>query len=347
MITKLTLKNFRNFENSKFLFCREKNFIIWENWKWKTNILEAISLLSSQNLTKIDFKNLVWKSLETFFIEIEINDEKKIAISYDKKLNKKNYFLNTKKTTKNNLIQNSIQSVLFSPMTMNLLYLSPSLRRDFLDNILANTFKEYSKYYKEYKNILQSRNKTLKAINEKKAKIEEIYFWNKKFTNISKIIYNYRFWIVDFFKKNISQAKNFFLWKINKIDFEYITKVDKKNIWETIENYLNKNLNRDIILWTTQIWPHIDDFKIIVDDKNVIDFWSRWEVKSIIIQLKLLEIEFIKKYLGKTPILLIDDFLSELDSKHKDLILNNFNNYQFFITSIEKKDNYEWNFIYL
>jgi len=339
MIQKLKLKNFRNFDLAEFLFCDEKNFIIWENWKWKTNILEALSLLSADKLNKIDFKNLVWENWDTFFIELTKTSWDVISISFNKEENKKIYILNWKKTTKSKIKSITTKSVNFSPITMNMMYLSPSLRREFLDWILLNTFDKYSIALKEYKNILNSRNKTLKAIKDLKISESELDFWDNKFIYISKIIYNYRFWLEKYLKENISEAKKYFFWKIENIDFVYKTKIID-DIENDIKEYLIKNRQRDIILSSTSIGPHIDDFDILLDWKSLIEFASRWETKSIIIQLKFLEIKFIEKYANTKPILLIDDFLSELDEKHKNLILDELNWYQTFITSIKNQENY-------
>ena len=356
MIEKLTLKNFRNFDNSEFFFSAKKNIIIGENWVWKTNILLAISLFSRNNLTNIKFENIVnfWKQI--FYIET--NTENKLAISYDKKENKKQYILNNKKINKNNFLKNAFLTVNFSPMTMNLLYLSPSIRRDFLDEILINSFDDYSKLLQEYKKILISRNKILKNIKEWNSVKNELNFWNTEFIKYSSFIYFYRFGIVDFFTKNIKEQKQFFFGKIENIDFYYKTKIinkffenksDKinflqKQIWQNLE----KKEEVDIITWTTNFGPHLDDFTIIINNEiNIINFASRWEIKSLIISLKIMEIDFIEKYKQKKPILLIDDLLSELDNEHKDLLLKKINNYQSFITSIRKDYNWDWHFIEL
>jgi len=321
------------FENSEFLFWKQKNFIIWENWKWKTNILEALSLLSTQNLNNIDFNDLVGSFANTFFIEAEKYNWDIISISYDKINSKKIYTFNKKKTLKSKIKLKINKTVIFTPITMNMMYLSPSLRRDFLDQILLNTFDSYSKVLKEYKNILKSRNKTLKAINEWKININELDFWDKKFIHMCEIVYNYRFWLKNYFEKNIFKIKKYFWNKINKVDFIYKTKI-KNNIKDDIKNYLIQNKQRDIILSKTNIWPHIDDFDILLDWKSIINFASRGETKSSIIELKFLEISFIEEYTNQKPILLIDDLLSEIDENHKNMILNELKWYQIFITSI-------------
>ena len=349
MLKKLKLKNFRNFTDGEFFFSTKTNAIIWENWKWKTNILEAIALIHWGNISKINFDNLVKNPENVFYIEIETICHDKISISYDKKDKRKRYSYNNKNITLKKLSHIINKVVFFSPIVMNIMYLSPNLRRNFLDEILSSSFEEYKNIMSEYKKILISRNKVLKNIRENKSSKSEIEFWNKSFSIKASQLYNYRFWIVNFLEKNTYDFTNYFENKIIKFEFEYKTKIlenKKNNKWEKLKDiqkqiikYLDNNLDRDIILWVTNIWPHTDDFDILVDNVSLKEFASRWEVKSVIIWLKLLEIKFIEKYRDKKPILLIDDLLSELDKKHKNLLLENIKWYQVFISSI--KNDYE------
>lgn len=359
MIRKIKIKNFRNFVNSEFFFSEDENAIIWKNWKGKTNILEAIWLFSGINLWKINFDNLVNKNKKIFYIELELNTGEKLAISYDINNKTKKYLLNEKSTTKKKISEVSDKLVFFSPIIMNMMYLSPNLRRDFLDEILIKSFSEYKKILNNYKKILISRNKVLKNIKDWRSKKTEIEFWDETFIENASIVYNYRFWIIDFLEENTHDFTKFFWNKIDNFKFEYKTKIkqikDKnilkqekmENIKKQISKYLKDNLDRDIILSTTNIWPHIDDFDIYIDWFSIAEFASRWEVKSIIIWLKLLEIKFIEKYTQKKPILLIDDLLSELDDNHKDLLLHNIKWYQVFITSIREDYNEIQNIIKL
>ena len=356
MLNKIKMKNFRNFENSEFFFSKKENAIIWENGKWKTNILEAIALFSGINFWKIEFDNLVNKNESIFFIEIELFSGEKVSISYDKESKIKKYFINWKNSSKKKISEVTDNVVFFSPIIMNMMYLSPTLRREFLDETLSKTFPEYKKLQSEYKKILISRNKLLKNIRDKKSDKSEIEFWNKKFILKATQIYNYRFWITNFLKENTNDFTSYFNNKISKFKFKYKTKIKAKKISKServdeiqdqLSKYLVENLDRDIIMSTTSIWPHVDDFEILVDNIPLIEFASRWEVKSTIIWLKLLEIEFIEKFTEKKPILLIDDLLSELDNKHKNLLLENIKWYQVFITSIIEDYENIWNIIKL
>ncbi len=349
MISSLKLTQFRNFQSREFFFSEAKNYIIWENGKWKTNILESLSLLTWNSITWINFENLINQDSDFFHIEMFNTKQDSLSIFYDKKLSKKKYALNSKATSKKKFIEISLKSVLFSPFTMNMMYLSPSLRRDFLDTILLSSFSEYSKVLKNYKKSLTNRNKVLKNISKNKSEKSEIIFWNNDFIKNAVEIYKYRKKIVDYLEKKSGKLSKGFNWKISDISFKYITNISlEANIETQITHYLEKNLDRDIILKSTNIWPHRDDFNIILNDSiNLIDFASRWEVKTTILWLKNLEIKFIEKNTQRKPILIIDDLLSELDSTHKNYLIQSIHWYQTFISWIELWDIWEVNVIQL
>ncbi|MDD3145033.1 MAG: DNA replication and repair protein RecF [Candidatus Gracilibacteria bacterium] len=339
MIKELKLVNFRNFSEKIISNFEIENFIIGENGKGKTNILEAISQLGNNSITKLNLDDLVKMGEDYFFIEVKDDNENKYSFYYSKKDKKRNFLINNKKSTKKEFHQNTHSCVIFSPIMMNMIYLSPSLRRDFLDDTLKSSYSEYENLLKNYRKILKNRNSILKAIHEKRVSEKEIEFWDKKFIDVSSEIYNYRFKFINFLQESIVNTKEYFAGKVEKIEFIYKTKIDKENIAQSIKEYLEKNFKRDIILGKTHIGPHVDDFEIKTDDLSLIHFASRGETKSIIIYLKLLEGIFIEKKTNRKPILIIDDLLSELDENHKDMLLKKINYYQTFISNIYMQDN--------
>lgn len=338
MISELKLVNFRNFWNKIIKNFDKNTFIVWKNGIWKTNLLEAISLIWNNSITKLALEKLVKVWEDYFFVELKYNWEK-LWFYYSKKDKKRNYLVDNKKTTKKEFLKKTYNCVVFSSMFMNMMYLWPSLRRDFLDDGLKTSFFEYENLLKDYKKILKSRNSFLKAINEWKAKEEDIKFWDEKFVEKAVEIYNFRFKFVNFLEKTIFKSKKYFFDKIQSLTFEYITKVDRKNIKKSIEYYLEKNLKRDIIIWKTAIWPHIDDFEIRLDDINLSLFASRWEIKSVLIYLKFLEWLFIEKNKWEKAIFIVDDLFSELDENHRNMILESISYYQSFISDINFLEN--------
>jgi len=351
MIKNIKIKNFRNFENKEYIFDKWLNLIIWDNWKGKTNILEAVSLLTINEIYNIPFNDLTKLNENVFFINwnfLDNEDNKSISISYDKSLNKKKYILDWKATTKKSIKKKWFLSCFFSPLVMNLFYLSPSKRRDFIDNILINCYEEYEELLKKNTSIVKNRNKVLKNIKEWFSKKEEIIFWNKNFIEISKKIYKYRINLIKYFEKKVKHFTNYLDFKVKEIDFVYQSKTDLNNIKGSIEKYLEDNIDRDIILQKTNIWIHVDDFDIIIEKKySLVNFASRGEIKSLILGLKFLEIDFIEEKTNKKPILLIDDLMSEIDEKHQKEIFSKIQNYQSIITSIYDIEAENINTIYL
>lgn len=338
MIKKIELRNFRSFENLDLEFENNINSIIADNGKWKTNILEAINLLCNNTSEQVGLENMIRNNTSTFFVRWFFDNsdwfEQEISISYSLDTKKKIISINKKAITQKKLDEIWEKSIYFSPIVMNLFYMWPGKRRDFLDNILWTCFPIYRDILKKYENVVKSRNKILKNIWEWNSKKEEIIFWDNKMIELAEEIYKYREILNSYIKNQISNFSSYFLGKVENIEYKYITKTDLNNIKWSIKNYLDKNLDRDIILKKTQIWPHIDDFDIIVDGKSLTDFASRWETKSVIIWLKLIELNFIKEKTDKNPILLIDDFFSELDNKHINLLSTEIAKYQSIISTI-------------
>lgn len=338
MLNKIRILNFRSIEKMDLYFDWNLNNIVWKNWVWKTNVLQAISFLFWNNTFNIKNDDIIKNWENIMYLEAEFCDENsiinKIIYSYDLENDKKQILLNSKKSTKKALDEKLLKVCSFYPITMNLFYLGPKYRREFLDDILNNCYPEYKKLTKDYENVVKNRNKVLKNINLWNSKPSEIDFWDNAFLDLCEKIYKYRINICDFFQENISKNKDFFHDKNLNIEFQYKTKTNLKDIRNSINDYLKTNFQRDIILAKTSIWPHIDDFDILINKKQIINFASRWETKSVIMTLKLIEMDYLKSITWKTPILLIDDLSSELDEEHIDLFLWKINNIQTIFTSI-------------
>ncbi|MDD4530564.1 MAG: DNA replication and repair protein RecF [Candidatus Gracilibacteria bacterium] len=341
MIKKIILTNFKNHKNIEFVF-DEINLIIGDNGKGKTSILEAIYF--SNNLKspfEIPVENLINNFSENTLIRLEIEKDDlffEIKIAIQKDTRKIKIFANNKQVSKSEL--NKIlkyKTIFFSLLEINLIYLGPNLRRNFLDEILENAFEPFNKLKNNYSKIIKNRNKILKNIFDKKSGLDELKFWDDSFLEIANEYYNYRVKIVDYIKNNINVIEDLLDNKY-KLTFNYLTKVDLKDTKKSIKDYLGKNKDRDVFLGKTCIGPHLDDFNF---DVNIEDnyyssdnYLSRGENKTIIVGLKMLQISFLKELFPNNKIiLLLDDLFAELDKKHIGLILDNLSNNQSFITA--------------
>lgn len=340
MLLSLNLNNFKNHKNLNLEFFNQ-NIIYWPNWSWKTNILEAIYLLT--NAHSFLNKNIIelintseWNMIVSWNIKDE-DDLKNIKITYDNDFQKINFILNSTSIYKPKYLSlTKITSIFFSPFEINIMYLWPNFRRDFFDEILNLTFLNFWKIKTDYLKVLKNRNKVLKNILEKKSTINEIDFWDNAFINISIKYYEYRIKFINFIKNNLDFLENI-LDKKYSLDFYYETKINLNKIYDSISNYLKENINRDIIIWHTCIWPHLDDFYFNVKINNNLyktnSYLSLWENKSLLIWLKFLQILFLQIYNKNHIILLLDDIFSELDDNHISLIMEKCINYQTFIST--------------
>lgn len=347
MIQQVKIQNFRNIDSQTFHFSKE-NFIYWQNGAGKTNILESLSIFDTP-LVEIDTSMLVKTGEENLYIEILLEDGKKVSFFYEKATKKKKVAINGKSTTKIKIHEIIPRVVSFHPLGMNMMYLWPSKRRDFLDSVLIKSYPKYASLLRQYKKIITSRNKVLKNIFEWKSSPSELDFWDNSFIQTTSHIYKYRNTFINTLQADIHKIWIFFqknLWDNVQIDFIYQSKIDRNNPETEIKEYLEKNRKRDIFLGKTHVWPHVDDFDILVNSHSLVSFGSRWEIKSSIIQLKLIEADFIEKITWKKPIIAIDDLMSELDEEHKKMVFENITDYQIFITSITPFD-IPWNKIYL
>lgn len=319
ILEQLRLRYFRNFEDQSLSFHPGKNIIIGNNGTWKTNILEALALPCGY-LVEWDSSYLAQKGTDTMALHYTFTKHS-LLYSYDTKSNKKKYFIEQKSITKPHFQTYYPHIISFHPGMMDLLYGSPSTRRDFLDEILMQAFSDYHSKLSHYKKILSSRNKILARISEGKSELSELEFWDEQYIQQALVVYKYRDTLGAYFEAQIGYMKEYFFGKVEHITFQTLSKTPKMQREWYLREYIIRERNKEILLRKTLRGPHLDDFEIYLDDIALTHFASRGEVKSVLLWLKFLGGEFIISHAEKKEILfLIDDILSELDELHIERI---------------------------
>lgn len=160
-----------------------------------------------------------------------------------------------------------MRSVVFSPFDMNLAYLSPSLRREYMDALLDRAYSQFSLTRRAYEQVLRQRNALLKAIRDEGARSDDLAFWDEKFASTAERYLLYRERWITFVKENIHEITS--LLPHYTLHFTYSTKIDSERPRECILEYLHAKRERDIITGHTYIGPHLDDFywSVIIDGK--------------------------------------------------------------------------------
>jgi DNA replication and repair protein RecF len=328
MIKNIKLTNFRKFKKLNLKITKKIVVIHGDNGMGKSTILEAIYLLTNGTspwATSDEYINNKQKDGEQF-ARVEIQNDEKIY-SFSKKNDKRTFKIDERNTTPKKFFRDNA-STIFNPEQIEILMISPSERRNFLDEIVSIIDYEYKDTLLQFKKILRQRNAYLKKLSKKfydhgiiARNDPQLNFWTNEFVKNSTIIRKKRQYVT------------------NKLSFdgfhiEYI-KSNNKDLEIDIEN----SKKRDIATGITNIGPHRDDWKII-NGKDIKKYGSRGEKRLAIGQLIYKVQDLIYEELGFFPILLLDDISSELDIKNTKFIFDNkfLKKQQTFITIINYRE---------
>ena len=335
-INEINLTNFRNYEKKKIKLTPNVNLFYGENAQGKTNIIESIFISSigksfrtnnDKELIKFDKENAI---IELFFEKSDRNGKVKIEIN-----NKKNIYLNDIKLKKLSELLGNVNVVIFTPDDINILKEGPQKRRKFLDIMISQLRPNYMHVLSNYSKTLEQRNNYLRQIKLENKNPEMLEIWDEKLADYAEKIYLYRNEFIEKIKNKIKNIHSEITDNKEEIKIEYLSECESKEV------YLKKLKERralDIIKGFTTKGIHRDDFVIYINEKQVNIYGSQGQHRTTILSLKLSELQVIYDEIGEYPILLLDDFMSELDEKRRKSFLENIKNIQVIITCTEKFD---------
>ena len=323
-INRLELKNFRNYKDCSLEFHPYINIFIGKNAQGKTNVLEAIYILSLSKSFKTNMiDELIFFHEDFARISGEIESHHKdfhleIVLS---NLGKK-AMINHKEIKKSSDYVGYLNVVLFIPEDLMLIKGSPKLRRKLMDMEISKISPIYMFNLNKYLKLLKERNQYLKLLHEKKQGPDEyLEVLSEQMATLQ----------VDLIKKRIEFVKT--LNDIAASMYDYISlheehlRIEYKSMYksidyETILNRYKKNYAMDIAYNQTMEGLHKDDMLLFLDDKDAVVYASQGQQRSIVLAIKIALLELIKKEIGEYPILLLDDVMSELDDIRKTKLLN-------------------------
>lgn len=238
-------------------------------------------------------------------------------------------------------ILGNIYIVLFNPNDISILKDGPGARRRFLDIMISQLKVKYVYYMNEYLKTLEQRNTYLRQIKYENKEEELLDIWDEKLADVGEKIYQYRYEFIEKIKNKINEFHSSITGGKENIKIKYISYC--KNKQEYLDT-LKKNRSIDILKGYTGIGIHRDDFTIFINEKQVNIYGSQGQQRTAIISLKLSELEVIYDEIGEYPILLLDDFMSELDDNRIQNFLDKMKQNQVIITctdriKIEKDEN--------
>ncbi|GLC90124.1 DNA replication/repair protein RecF [Lysinibacillus piscis] len=327
----LKLTNYRNYAAMALEFSPKINVFIGENAQGKTNVMESIYVLAmaKSHRTSNDKELIRWDSE---YGKIEGAVEKRHgALPIELTITKKG-----KKGKINHLEQSRLSHyigqmnvVMFAPEDLNIVKGSPQIRRRFIDMEIGQISPIYLHDLLTFQKILKQRNHFLK-INQGKSAIDSVMYdvYNEQYIHAAIQIIRKRFQFMDLLQEwaepihtGISQGKEKLV-----IQYNTVLGIEKNHSINEMEDILFAKLKdsqeREINRGVTLVGPHRDDLKFLVNDYDVQTYGSQGQQRTTALSLKLAEIELIKQETNETPILLLDDVLSELDDYRQSHLLN-------------------------
>ena len=330
-IKQLKLKNYRNYDLLDLEFDSSTNIFYGDNAQGKTNILESIYLCGTTKSHRgTKDRDLIKFGEEESHIEAVV-EKNEVPFKIDihlKKNSPKGIAINKMPIRRASELFGIINIVFFSPEDLNIIKNGPSERRRVIDLELAQLDQVYLSDLSNYNRIVNQRNKLLKDSYNRQEILETLDVWDMQLAH---------------YGKKIIDRRNLFIYQLNEIAgkvHERLTggkeilniSYEPSNGNMDLEQAIKNNRERDIRMKSTSVGPHRDDICFMTDEVDIRKFGSQGQQRTAALSLKLSEIELVKEVTKDTPILLLDDVLSELDKHRQNYLLDSICDVQTLIT---------------
>lgn len=331
IIQSIELNNFRNYENLQISFDEGTNILFGDNAQGKTNILEAAYLSGTTKSHKgsKDKEMIRFGTNEAHLRTMVLKNGKQYQIDMHLKHNRsKGIAVNKIPMKKASELFGILNIVFFSPEDLNIIKNGPSERRHFLDAELCQLDKIYLSDLSNYNKILNQRNKLLKDMVYRPELSDTLPVWDMQLADTGKKIIRRR----EQFVKELNEIVHEIHYRISGGREELFLSYEPSVSADLLEQELERVKPRDLKQCQTSVGPHRDDLLFSIAGVDIRKFGSQGQQRTSALSLKLSEIELVRKSIHDTPVLLLDDVLSELDSNRQNYLLNSICDTQTIIT---------------
>ncbi len=330
-IESMELLNYRNYGQLHIDFHKGTNVLYGDNAQGKTNILEAVYVCCTTKSHKgsKDREIVKFGEEESHIKMIVRRDDVPYRIDMHLKKNRtKGIAVNGIPIKKASELFGIVNVIFFSPEDLNIIKNGPSERRKFIDLELCQLNKLYVYNLVQYNKVIAQRNKLLKDMDGTSSLKETLDIWDIQLVK---------------FGKEVIRLRTEFIRELNELirgihahlsgEKEELSILYEPNVTEALfEEMLIKNRQQELRQRLTLTGPHRDDLNFIVNGTDIRKFGSQGQQRTAALSLKLAEIELVKRTVKDYPILLLDDVLSELDSKRQEHLLSGIGHIQTLIT---------------
>jgi DNA replication and repair protein RecF len=378
-LSQLVLRNFRNYVDCEINFPGRVNLITGGNAQGKTSLLEAIYFLSTAKSHRAYPNDELVRHDESWFylkgiIAANSDADKDGAAPAETTLEVSNQLQGQGRFKLNGDVQPRLSQwlgqfkvVFFSPESLALVKGAPSDRRRFIDLLLCQIDAAYLKQLQDYQLVLKQRNELLKQIRGKQANPEQLDAWDSLLVDHGLFIIQTRSRVLKQLQFYAEEKHAELTGDHERIEIRYQASpplkglatadqgssiaeggsLDNSDALGRFRTALDASRRVDILYGTTSVGPHRDNFGLLLETRkqggtlreDARPYASQGQQRTIALTLKLSELEVIRHTTGKTPIVLLDDVVSELDDKRRAFLMDLLGrlNAQTFITSTQRE----------
>lgn len=324
-ITRVVLKNFRNYREFEFFPGPELTIVLGPNAAGKTNLLEAIQLTTAA----ASFRRPSWGDVPRWgstggIVELEAADEdreRSVAVSIVE--GKRQYSVNGKPRRSVQEVTGEIPCVIFTPDDLALVKESADRRREAVDTIGVQLSRTYGRLKAEYERVVRQRNRLLRqeAVDE-----DMLSVWDERLVHLGSRLCTHRRGLFDKIGPVMTQVYARIA-EDGELRAEYLPSWERDGL-ATTESDITAALEQHLVLKraeersrsTTLVGPHRDDFVFFLADRDARAFASQGQQRSIALSFKLAEVSVVTEVSGSKPVLLLDDVMSELDENRREAL---------------------------
>lgn len=333
MLAELRLRQFRSYIDDSFEFDPGVNIIVGPNASGKTNLLEAVLVSARGSSYRVKDTELIsfdapWARLEA---RLPTGGSRVIKLTRETKPTKQ--FLIDDKPYLRLTLQKRLPVVLFEPDHLRLLSGGPDRRRTYLDDLLEQTVPGYGSLRRQYVRTLMQRNSLLKQVSGDAR--SQLFPWDVRLAHLGGQIVRARSRLVEEIANLLPHLYMDIAHGQKHVGIKYTCQADVEGYETALLTKLEASIDNDKLRGFTGSGPHRDDLLVSIDGHVASEVASRGEVRTIILALKIIELELLKAARDSTPLLLLDDVFSELDGARRHALTDKLAPFQTFITTTD------------
>lgn len=331
MIESLRLQHFRSYDDASFEFDPGVNIIVGPNASGKTNLLEAILVMARGGSYRARDSELVQFDRDWARLDALVDDAPRIVKLIQSPRPAKVYDLDGT-VLKRLTLAHRLPVVLFEPNHLLLLTGSPDKRRDYLDELLEQTTPGYGTTIRAYRRTLMQRNSLLKQGRPAPA---QLFPWNVRLSELAGTVARARHELVAAMNQSITPLYRDLSHTGAQVVLNYHARTATEHYESRMMQQLEARLDDDVQRGFTSFGPHREDFTADIDGHPADEVASRGETRTLVLALKIIELQTLQALRGTPPLLLLDDVFSELDGTRRRALTTYLQPYQTFITTTD------------